>query len=292
MGRTVLAIAAAALLVSLHATALRYLDGFHATGPVMRIDYVLPGPILRMTALEFDGLAADVMFLKATTFYGERVYKRMRLAAPEWDRLIEALTAATDLDPVFLDPYHFGEMVLTWDAGRVADANRLLEKAQQYRTVDWVIPYYLGFNHFYFLHDKSKGSEYLMQASRLPESHKFLGLLASRLSTEAGRAEAAVVFLQELAAATPDPQLRRQLEQRLGAIKAVAVIERAVGIYRERYGGPPQRLEQLTEARILKALPKDPYGGQFFLDQEGRVQTTSRLVSRVGPGASDRGPDR
>jgi tetratricopeptide (TPR) repeat protein len=207
----------------------------------------------------------------------------MRIAPHEWDRLTEALRAATDLDPVFLDPYHFGEMVLTWDAGRVEDANRLLEKAIRYRKSDWVVPYYLGFNHFYFLHDNVKGSEYLMQASRLPESHRFVGLLASRLSTEAGRTEAAVVFLQEFAEATPDAALRQQLERRLEALKGIAVIERAVTSYRLQYGEPPQRLEQLIEARILKSLPGDPYGGRFFLDAEGRVQTTSRLVSRAIP---------
>lgn len=283
MARTALAVAGLAVLVVLHAVGLQHVGGARDSGPSSRLDYVLPGPIVRITALEFDGLASDLMFLKATTLYGERVYKRMRITPHEWDRLTEVLAVATDLDPVFLDPYHFAEMVLTWDAGRVADANRLLEKGIRYRPSDWVIPFYLGFNHFYFLHDSAKGSEYLMRASQLPDSHRFIGLLASRLSTEAGRTEAAVTFLQELAETTPDTALRKKLEQRREALMAIAVIERAVTIYREQSGKVPERLDQLVEVRILKALPNDPYGGRFFLDAEGRVQTTSRLVSRVVP---------
>jgi hypothetical protein len=279
MVRTVLAVAAVGFLVVLHAVGLKHLDSFRSSGPSLRLDYVLPGPILRITALEFDGLAADLAFLKATTFYGERTYKRIRLGPDDWDQLTQVLQVATDLDPRFLDPYHFGEMALTWEAGRVPDANRLLEKALRYRGDDWVVPYYLGFNYFYFLHDSAKGGEYLMMASRLPESQAFIGLLASRLSTQSGRTEAAVVFLDELARSTSDPTLRRQIELRLEAVKGIAVIERAVTMYRERYGNSPERIEQLTDARILRTLPTDPYGGQFFLDAQGRVQTTSRLVA-------------
>jgi hypothetical protein len=274
-----LAVAAVGLLVVLHAVGLNHLDDFRSAGPSLHLDYVLPGPILRITALEFDGIAADLAFLKATTFYGERTYKRIRLVPNDWDRLIQVLQAATDLDPRFLDPYHFGEMALTWEAGRVTDANRLLEKALQYRQDDWIVPFYLGFNYFYFLHDHAKGGEYLMMASRLPESHPFIGLLAARLSTQAGRTEAAVVFLDELARSTSDGTLKRRLEVRLEAVKAIAMIERAVTMYQERHGKAPERLEQLIDARILSSLPTDPYDGRFFLDEQGRVQTTSRLVA-------------
>ncbi len=288
MGRTLLAAAVGALLVALHTIGLRHLDGFRATGPSLKIDYVLPGPILRVSALEFDGLASDLLFLKATTFYGERVYKRIRPMPEEWDRLTQVLQGAAELDPRFLDPYHFGEMVLTWDAGRPADANRLLERALRHRPSDWVIPFYLGFNYFYFLHDSAKGAEYLMAASRLPESHGFLGLLAARLSTQAGRTEAAIIFLDELAGSTADPRLKQELAKRGEALKAIALIERGIDVYQQRYEKAPERVEQLVEARVLKALPPDPYGGRFFLDEQGRVQTTSRLVS---PPVADPPPD-
>lgn len=278
MVRAVLALAVVSVLVAIQTIGLAHVDGRRAGGLSVRLDYVLPGPVLRITALEFDSLAADLAFLKATTFYGERAYKRIRLAPEDWDRLTEVVQVATDLDPRFLDPYHFAEMVLTWDAGRVADANGLLEKALRYRGGDWAVPYYLGFNYFYFLHDDAKGGEYLMMASRLPESQAFVGLLASRLATQAGRAEAAVVFLDELARSTPDSALRHHIELRLEAVKAIAVLDRAVTMYRDRYGKAPERIERLTEDRILKTLPADPYGGRFFLDEQGRVQTTSRLV--------------
>lgn len=287
MGRTLLAAAVAALLLALHTIGLRHLDGFRASGPSLQIDYVLPGPILRVSALEFDGLASDLLFLKATTFYGERAYKRIRLLPEDWDRLTQVLQGAADLDPKFLDPYHFGEMVLTWDAGRPTDANRLLERALRHRPSDWVIPFYLGFNYFYFLHDSAKGAEYLMAASRLPESHGFLGLLAARLSTQAGRTEAAIIFLDEIAASTADPLLKQQIVQRGEALKAIAVIERGIVVFQQRSGKAPDRVEQLLEARVLKTLPRDPYGGRFFLDEQGRVQTTSRLVSQSVAGRTD-----
>jgi len=40
----------------------------------------------------------------------------------------------------------------------------------------------------------------------------------------------------------------------------------------------PTTVKQLYEFGYLKSLPKDPYGGEFFIDQSGKVLTTSKFA--------------
>ena len=92
--------------------------------------YVMPSPILRVTALEFHGLASDFLFLKALIFLGG-TYERKenpRVKPWEWKWLYHVLDASASLDPYFLDPYYFGNANLTWDGGLIKEANTLLEK--------------------------------------------------------------------------------------------------------------------------------------------------------------------
>ena len=245
-----------------------------------QVGYLPPSPVLKIMALEFEGLFADFLFIKTISFYGERTGQKLSLQEEEWDQLISALETLTDLDPYFLDVYYFGETALVWDAGRVHEANRLLEKGRRFRTWDWNLPFFLGFNHFYFLQDSRKGASYLMEASRLPGSFSFLPLLAARLSQQAGQTEAAVLFLQELYDRATDSVLKQSMGKRLEAMKGLLVLERAVFLYRQEFGGRPTGLDLLVERGILKRLPKDPYGGEFYLDEAGEVRTTSRMVAR------------
>lgn len=114
--------------------------------------YVLPSKFSRILALGYQGLFCDYLFLKTLTFYGERHMEKKTLSDDDWRYLITSLGAVTDLDPYFFDPYIFAEGVLAWE-GRVEEANTLLEQGRRYRDFDWRIPYFIGFNHFYFLQD-------------------------------------------------------------------------------------------------------------------------------------------
>jgi ABC-type transport system involved in multi-copper enzyme maturation permease subunit len=65
--------------------------------------FVLPSPILRITALDFRGIASDFMFLKALVFIGSTFERqeRPRVKAWEWHWLYHTLEASVALDPYF-----------------------------------------------------------------------------------------------------------------------------------------------------------------------------------------------
>ena len=239
--------------------------------------FVMPSPLVKIAALEFDGLASDFLFLKAFMFIGSTLKRTEipRITQPEWKWFSDTLNAATDLDPYFEDPYYVGNANLIWDGGKIQEANVLLEKGNRYRTWDPEIPFYLGFNYFYFLKDNKKASQYLMEAAQRPGASPVFASLAIRLAYMENRTESTVAFLEELVRKTEDKTIKKKYQLRLEAFRAVIYLEQAMKSYRGRLGKRATTLEDLIREKIIVAVPRDPYGGAFYIDHTGAVRSTS-----------------
>jgi len=238
---------------------------------------LFPPEAMRLLALEYRDLVADLIFSRTTSFHGGVLKRGEQLDAQTWRAIYQRLDASSRLDPYFVDPYYFGQAVLTWDAQMPREANALLDRGRRYRTEDWVMPFFMGFNAFYFLHDKSQGAAYLMEAARRPGSPPLAGLLAARLSSESNGGETAIAFLQELEAQTDDQGTKEEIRRRIGALRGIWILEQAVEAYRGRFGLAPVDLTELVKRGVLGDIPTDPYGGVFYLNDQGKVWTTSDL---------------
>ncbi len=242
--------------------------------------FVLPSKFSRVLALEYKGLLSDFMLLKAITFFGGKVDLGEPITEEDWLYMEASLDAVTDLDPYFSDPYVLAQGLFTWEAGRYEQANRLLKKGFKYRPHDWELPFYIGFNYFYFLGDNEHGSDYLIRASDLPGSPKFLPNLAARISYFGGKTRTAIMFLKGTIAGTSDPGIRAWLEKRLVALESAATIEDALEKYIANHGSQPSTLDGLVKAGYLEALPADPYGGEWVVLSNGRVFSTSKFINK------------
>lgn len=238
---------------------------------------VLPSPLLKITALEFDGLVSDFMFLDAIVFYGgtHNRTERPRVKEWEWQWLDKTLSASTDLDPYFLDPYLFGNATFTWEAGMIRETNTLLEKGSRYRTWDWMPPFFAGFNYFYFLQENEKAAEFLMEASRRPEANPMLASIASKLAFKERRTETSIQFLEEMLQRTDDELTKQRFRKRILALRGILLLEQAVAHYQKRYHAKPRSFEMLIAKGIIQKVPEDPYGGKFYLDPSGSVKSTT-----------------
>ena len=106
------------MFVVVHVTALNKAAALHkSSAPSAAKATVLAGPILKILALEFDGVFADSLFLQAMVFIGE-AQEREDVPRIKYSELIwfsELLKSASDLDPYFYDLYYFGTAHLTWN---------------------------------------------------------------------------------------------------------------------------------------------------------------------------------
>lgn len=240
---------------------------------------VLPAAVLRLTSLEFDGVAADLMQLRAMVAFGEMLEQKNPPTSGEWHWLQGTLRNAVELDRYFYDPYIFGNAILTWDAKMVKEANALLSRGVQARTWDYTLPFFLGFNHFYFLKDDARAADYLMESARRPGAPPLVAALATRLQYRRSRAETAAAFLQEILRQTEDPATRKDFEMRLVTLQQIVLLERLVAVYVANSGKQPKSLQELQQAGLIDHLPPDPYGGNYYLDADGSIKTTSDMRS-------------
>lgn len=237
----------------------------------------LPAAALKLLSLEYHDLVADLLFSRTMSFHGGKLNRREPIDEDTNRAIYRRLDTASALDPLFVDPYYFGQSVLAWGAGMPREANHLLDRGRRSRTDDWVMPFFMGFNAFYFLGDNATAAEYLMEASRRPGASPALGLLAARLGAKGGDTVVSVAFLDQLAARTEDRATREGIQQRADALRGIAILEQAIARYRDMFGATPSDLRALVERGVLPSLPSDPYSGAYYLRPDGRVWTTSDL---------------
>ncbi len=238
---------------------------------------VIPSSVLKITSLEFKGIVSDLLFLKALVFDGGTYARNEepRIRPEEWQWLDRMLTASTDLDPYFSDPYYLANAHMTWEGGMVREANELLEKGTRYRDWDWELPFYAGFNNFFFLHDNGKAAELLATAALRPGPSEQLLSLAARLAYTDKKTENAIVFLEAILKKTEEDRLRQQYRTRIHALEARLLLERGVSSYKKKYGRYPTVLQDLVMAGLIPEIPRDPYGGNFSIGTNGQVTSTS-----------------
>jgi len=242
--------------------------------------FLVPSQFSRVLACGYKGLLADFQFLRILTYLGDRSVNQQPLTTQDWDYFYDSIDVLTDIDPWFYDPYVLTEGLLTWEAGRITDANTLLAKGAYYRSNDWRLPYFIGFNHFFFFKDYAAGAEHIMTASRLPGSPGYLPTLAARLAYYGGQSQTAVLFLKQMLAENSNKQLAQRMEKRLLALERAVVIETAVARFRREKKRDVERLSELVESGYLESLPSDPYGGRWGILKNGRVFSTSKFVER------------
>ena len=137
-----------------------------------------------------------------------------------------------------------------------------------------------GFNQFYFRKDAAKAAPYLRQAALKPGAPTFLKGLAARFSLYGRQTLAGIIFLRGLIRQTNDEKTRLYLEKRLKALEIINSLENAVIEYRKLYGRVPKDLSELISKGLIEKIPRDPYGGQFVILENGRVYATSELIDR------------
>ena len=246
----------------------------------IKLGYVPEANVLKYLSADQRYLVADWTILKAILYFGELMEKargkNVYASEPDYPGMFRVLQTGLRIDPYNADAYYFAQAVYTWDVGRYREVNNLLDYGMRYRTWDSQLPFFAGFNAAYFMKDYRAGALYLKRAAEIANEQQF-ATLAAKYFHEAGEDDLAVMFLDVMQKTARDENEKTLYAYRRSALVAAREIQRAVDAYRLRYGNPPERLDLLVSRGFLKAVPEDPYGGQFYLDEKGRVQSTSKF---------------
>jgi tetratricopeptide (TPR) repeat protein len=270
------------MLVLAHGFLLLPFSTYLAKRPLeIKLGYVPHPQLLKVTVADQALLVAEMAVIKVLFYYGTLVdkYQKNVIVRPENANMYRTLVTATQLDPYNMDAYYFAEAAFTWELKRFAEVNELLEYGIKYRKWDSWLYFYLGFNNSYFLKDYGKGARYLQRAAELSNNPLFTKL-AARYYYESEQTDLGLAFLDSMIAQAKDKAVKRTYEVRRDALRSVSQLEKAVSAFRSRTNRPPHDLDELVRTGLLDRIPTDPYGGSFYLDDKGRVRSTSKFANQ------------
>jgi len=179
------------------------------------------GEYLKVAVLGYDQLVADLLWLRVVQIVGEHT-----VTESAYDWVYHALDVITTLDPKFAYAYQVGGVTLSTLASQPAKANLLLTKGARENPEIWQLPFYIGFNDYFYLNDYKSAAENMARAAQIPGRPDFVPKLATRLFVQAGETRTALEFLGRMAEEAKDDKVREALRLRMeeiltGKIKGV-----------------------------------------------------------------------
>lgn len=171
-------------------------DGFEDS------DLAYQGAKLKNYSLGFNGLLADLYWMQALQYVGNKALKSkekidMENLRPLNPRLLyPLLDNATDLDPQFMTVYSYGAIVLP--AIDSQQAIKFTEKGIRDNPTEWRLYQHLGFI-YWKIGDYEKASEVYAEGAKIQGAPAWMHLMSARLKAEGGsRATSREIYRQML----------------------------------------------------------------------------------------------
>jgi len=236
------------------------------------IEVVPPAAAARWISLGHPLLAANFYWLRAVQYIGEP-----RADFRGWDKLYPLVQLVTDLDPGHGYSYQVTGVVLS-AAGRVDESNAILEKGTRNVPNRYILPYLRAFNAFYYQGDWQLAGKWAEIAAKAPGAPEHVRQNVLAYYVKGGRAEAAIAFLENVLAATNDPESRKAVEEQLRQAlleRDASALDTAIARYRQKVGAVPPNLAAVRAAGFLDRVPPDPWGGVYIIGTDGRVRSSN-----------------
>jgi len=242
------------------------------------LDATYPHQITRIISGYLRQLAGDTIFIKTAVFVGGR---EPRIPPESYIyRLASHYDAALALQPKLKDIYFYIESYLAW-AGEdgVNLANELLIKGMPARPDLWQIPYFIGFNYFYHLHDPAGAVQYLQKVALIRGNEGTAGKLATILLSKGGEIGGALVWLKTLQEMASDIETKEHYQKEINIYEQAWWVFLALEEFNKNYGHYPSMLSELVPQYLI-SLP-DFSGSDFTLVYEKPTLRIHRAGSDV-----------
>jgi len=173
--------------------------------PFGELAYYPSGRYLRPATLGHAETAADLAWLRAVQYYGER-----RRTDNRFDQLEHVFDILTSLSPGFDGAYVFGAFALAQEGGRFPQAERLILSGLEHNPRSGELAFETGF--LYYVRpggrDLRRAAEYFELAARLPGSPPSATRFAAFCRQNAGSLEVAYELWSDVFKSTQNQYMR------------------------------------------------------------------------------------
>jgi len=225
------------------------------------ISHVLPTGVLNVLGHSYmNQLIAETLFIKAAVYYGGL---NKRMDEDNLEIIGHHFIAMSRLHPKLLDIYYRSEAVLAHRGNSHArTVNRILENGRSALPNQVALPFFEGFNYFYYLNSPIRAAEILRITSNIPHSPKWIGHLASILMASGGNIRTGMIWLKGMLAASQDENEKARYRKDILAFEKAMRVQQALDHYVHRRGKYPDSLRALLP-NDLEALPTWENGYQL-----------------------------
>jgi hypothetical protein len=245
--------------------------------------YLWSGQQVRRLVPGFEGLAADVYWLRTVQYFGGQ---RLFAHGKRFELLLPLIEITTTLDPRLVIAYKYGATFLCEPppegAGRCDQGIKVLEKGVAALPNEWRLRQDLGFFHFIFMNDPQRAADVLLDASRLPGAAFWLKNLAAMVLAKGGQRDSSRAIWRQIYEQSDGPMKDNALQHIvvLDAYDTADALQALVAEVERRTGRRPESLDELRRAGLLRRPPEDGSGAPFLYDRQSgtvRVSPHSKL---------------
>ena len=216
-----------------------------------------PATLIKVISGEFDSIFSAVFFAYGSALIGNLDSSSTR---EDWEYAYDVIKLCSDIDPYFKDPYVVMQGIFIW-TDKISDRTEtisFLKTGIPYRTWDSRLPFFIGFDYFFFFNNYQESAKYLFMSAKLSKS-PFTASLASKIASKGGDVETGIEFLSNMNTDSMSEPVKRTFNQRLEALKGVQILQNAMKKYEKIYGEKPNNLEELITKGLISKMPNNPY---------------------------------
>jgi hypothetical protein len=244
--------------------------------------YFHAGPAVRRLALGFDGLLADIYWIRAIQHYGDT--KLSKKPDKQYRLLYPFLDLTTTLDPRFTVAYRFGALFLAEPypdgPGRADLAIRLLERGLSADPTRWQYAQDAGFVYYWWVQDYKAAASWFDRAARMTGAPWWLRSMAATTLAQGGDRRSSRQLWQQLYDTSEHEWVRNNAQLKLAQLDALDQMDALAGLirrYTAQTGRFPESWAAIGALGWLRGVPADPSGTAYVLDrtQPGGVAVAS-----------------
>lgn len=229
---------------------------------------VIPAQAIKLGSLGLDSAAASFMWIYTIQQFTDYPY--------DLPRLIKTVNA---LDPKFSYPYAFAAFILP--AFKATDqAVEIAKEGIDKADPDWQIPYYLAATYHSHLKDRKNAALYFDLAANTPGAFEGARVVASRYGTRTNVRDQTKEIWESIYETSRDELVKESAKNHLVHIGLVEALEKAVSLYRQKYGTYPKDINNLVAKKIIKQIPASPFEVEFGLGEKGAVLTREKPLAQ------------
>ncbi len=224
--------------------------------------------VVKTISMGFDGLVADVYWMRAIQYYGRRDEADRRQV--RYKNLPALLDIVTALDPQMLEVYRAGSVFLSEPepvgAGNPLAAARLLDKGIAALPQEWWLRFDKGFVYLWHLKQPREAGNIWLEASKVPGAPPWMEALAARGLSQGGAIETAKDLWRRQLEGSTRRDVQENARNHLNSIQVdedIWTLEFMIGKYSAIYGAQPARLDALVAAGLIRYVPVDPSGTPY-----------------------------